>query len=76
MENLSLVLRNVLFSTEYRNLFTLMVVHGNQYLGIQELFQSMQYLLANSTDIAVGDFNHDLLKVSQNKLLDIFPDHV
>ena len=76
MENLSLVLRNVLFSTEYRNLFTLMVVHRNQYLGIQELFQLMQYLLANSTDIAVGDFNHHLLKVSQNKLLDIFPDHV
>ena len=36
-----------------------------------------QYLLAtNSIDIIAGDFKYDLLKVSQNKCLDIFTDHV
>ena len=36
-----------------------------------------QYLsAANSIDIIAGDFNYDLLKVSGNKLLDIFTDHV
>ena len=37
----------------------------------------LQYLLAtNSIDIIAADFNYDLLKVSQNKFLDIFTDHV
>ena len=37
----------------------------------------LQYLLAkNSIDIIAVDFNYDLLKVSQNKLLDIFTGHV
>ena len=37
---------------------------------MQELFQMLQYLLAtNSVDIVVGDFNFDLLKVSENYLL-------
>ena len=37
----------------------------------------MQYLLAtNSIEIIAGDFSNDLLKVSQNKFLDIFTDHV
>ena len=37
----------------------------------------MQYLLAaNSIDITAGDFNYDLLKVIENKQLDIFTDHV
>ena len=36
----------------------------------------LQYLLAtNSLDIIAGDFNYDLLKVSENKLLDIFTYH-
>ena len=36
----------------------------------------LQYLLVtNSIDIA-GDFNYDLLKVSENKLWDIFTEHV
>ena len=30
----------------------------------------------NSIDIIVGDFNYDLLKVSENKLLGIFTDNV
>ena len=35
------------------------------------------YLLAtNSIDIIVGNFNYDLLKVSENKLLDIFTHHI
>ena len=43
---------------------------------MQEFSQLMQYLLgANSIDIIAGDFNYDLLKVIQNKLLDIFTDH-
>ena len=37
----------------------------------------LQYLLAtNSIDFIAGDFNYDLLRVSQNKLLDNFTDHV
>ena len=37
----------------------------------------LQYLLARySIDIIAGDFNYDLLKVSQNKFLDIFTDHI
>ena len=37
----------------------------------------MQYLLvANSIDITAGDFNYDLLKVTENKFLDILTDHV
>ena len=37
----------------------------------------LQYLLAkNSIDIIAVDFNYDLLKVSQNKFLDIFTGHV
>ena len=37
----------------------------------------LQYLLAtNSIDIMAADFNYDLLKVTQNKFLAIFTDHV
>ena len=37
----------------------------------------LQYLLAAiSIGIIAGDLNSDLLKVSQNKFLDIFTDHV
>ena len=44
---------------------------------MQEFFQMLQYLLAkNSIDIIAVDFNYDLLKVSQNKFLDIFTGHV
>lgn len=36
-----------------------------------------QYLLAiSSIDIIAGNFNYDLLKVSENKLLNISTDHV
>ena len=36
-------------------------------------FQILQYLLANnSIDIIAQDFNYEILKVSENKLLDIF----
>ena len=39
-------------------------------MRMQEFFQMLQYLLAtNSVDIVAGDFNFDLLKVSENKLL-------
>lgn len=37
----------------------------------------LEYLQAtNSIDIIVGDFNYDLLKVSEKKLLGIFTDNV
>ena len=37
----------------------------------------MQYLrVANSIDITAGDFNYDFLKVTENKFLDIFTDHL
>ena len=46
-------------------------------MHIQEFFQMLQYLIGtNSIDNIAVDFNYDLLKVSQNKLLDIFTDHV
>ena len=36
-----------------------------------------QYLLAAySTDIKVGEFSYDLSKVTENKISDIFKDHV
>ena len=44
---------------------------------MQKFSQLMQYLLAtNSIDIIAGDFGYDVLKVIENKLLDIFTDHV
>ena len=37
----------------------------------------LQYLVATySIDVITGDFSCDLLKVSENKFLDIFSDHV
>ena len=37
----------------------------------------LQYLVATySIDIIAGGFNYDLLKVLENKLLDIFTDHL
>ena len=56
--------------------FTLMLVYRKQSLGVQEFSQIIQYLLAAySIDIIRGDFNYDLLKVTENKLPDIFGDH-
>ena len=44
---------------------------------MQEFSQLMQYLLAtNSIDIIAWDFIYNLLKVTENKLIDIFTDHV
>ena len=54
-----------------------MLVYRKQSMHVQEFFQISQYLLAtNSIDIIAGDFNYDLLKVSQNKFLGIFTDNV
>ena len=58
-------------------MFTLMLVYRKQSMRTQEYFQMLQYLLAtNFIDIIVGDFDYDLLKVLENKLLDIFKHHV
>ena len=44
---------------------------------MQEFSQLIQYLLATSSvDIMAEDLNYDLLKVIENKLLDIFTGHV
>ena len=53
---------------------TLILVYRKQSMQAQVFFQMLQYLLAtNSIDIIItGDFNYDLLKVSENKILDIF----
>ena len=57
--------------------FTLMLFYRKQSMPIQEFSQMLQYLVATySIDIIVGDFNYDILKVSKNKLLDIFTGHV
>ena len=48
-----------------------MLVYKKQSMHMQEFFQMLQYLLATySIDIIAGNFNCDLLKVSQNKSLD------
>ena len=54
-----------------------LIVYRKQFLRMQEFSQLMQYLpAANSIDIIAGDFIYNLLKVTENKLLDIFTDHV
>ena len=54
-----------------------MLFYGKPSLGIQEFSQLIQYLVATSSiDIMAEDFSYDLLKVIENKLLDIFTDHV
>ena len=46
-------------------------------MSMQESFKMLQYLLAtNSIDIIVGGFNYKLLQVPENRLLDIFTEHV
>ena len=63
--------------TSVNRVFTLILVYRKQHLGIQEVSQLMQYLpSANSIDTLAGDFNYVFLKVTENKLLDIFTDHV
>ena len=53
--------------------FTLMLVFRKKSLEAQEFSQIMQYLLAAySIGIIGGNFNYDLLKVTENKLSDIF----
>lgn len=43
---------------------------------MQEFFQMLQFLLAiNSINVIVEEFNHDLSKVLENKLLGIFTNH-
>ena len=57
--------------------FTLMLVYRKQSMHMQEFFQILQYLLATHfIDIMAGNFNYDILKMSQNSFLDIFTDHV
>ena len=49
-----------------------MLVSREQSMHMREFFQLLKYVLEkNSIDIIAGDFNYDLLKVSENKFLDI-----
>ena len=57
-------------------LFNLMVVCRKQSLGPQEFSQLMQHLQAVHFIDIIGDFNYDLLKKIEKKLLDIFTDQV
>ena len=42
---------------------------------MQGFFQMLQYLLSTkSIDVVARDFNHDLVKLLENKFLDIFTD--
>ena len=53
-----------------------MLIYRKQSMNVEQFFQMLQYLLAiNSVDITAGEFKYDLLKMSQNKWLDIFADH-
>ena len=58
--------------------FTLMLVYRKHSMQMQEFFQMLEYLLAtNSIYIVAGDFNFDLLTVSENNLfLNHFTEHV
>ena len=43
---------------------------------MQQFFQMLNYLLAtNILDDIAGDFNDDLLKLLENKIVDNFTDH-
>ena len=57
---------------------TLMLVYRKHSMRMRQRFQMLQYLLAtNSVDIVAGNFNFDLLKVSENNLLlNNFMEHV
>ena len=75
MECLSLASRNMLLPTEYS--IYIMFVYRKQSMQMQEVSQMFQCLVATySIDIIAWDFNYDILKVLENKLLDIFTDHV
>ena len=57
--------------------FILMLLDKKQSMQMEEFFRALEYLVATYyIDIIAGDFNYDLLKVSENKFLDIFTDHV
>ena len=57
--------------------FTLMLVYRKQSMQMQEFFQIFQDLVETYyIDVKAWDFKYDLLKLSENKLLDIFTDHV
>ena len=57
--------------------FTLMLLYRKQSMQTEESFQILRFLLAtNYIDILVGDFNHNLLKVSERNLLDTFTHHI
>ena len=54
-----------------------MFLYRKQSMQMEECFQMLQYLVATySIDIIAEEFNYDLLKVSENKFLDIFTNHV
>ena len=45
-------------------------------MWMQQFFQMLKYFLAtNILDDTAGDFNDDLLKLLENKILDNFIDH-
>ena len=57
--------------------FTLMLDYGKQSTEMQKFSQTLQYLVGTySVDIIAGNLSYDILKVSENRLLDIFRDHV
>ena len=57
--------------------FTLMLLYRKQSMQMEEFFHMLQYLVATYAMYTVaGDFNYDLLKVSENKFWDIFTDCV
>ena len=57
--------------------FSLMLVFRKQSMQMQEFFQMLQRLVATCCiGIIAGGLNYDLLKVLENKLLDIFTGRV
>ena len=54
-----------------------MLVYRKQFTQMLEFFQMLQYYVTTySINIIARDFNYDFSKVSENKLVDIFTDHV
>ena len=56
---------------------TLMLDYRKQSTEMQKFSQTLQYLVGTySVDIIAGNLSYDILKVSENRLLDTFRDHV
>ena len=58
-------------------IITMVLVYRAQSMTLEEFREILDYLIAaNAVDLIAGDFNYDLLKTSQNKLIDCLKDYI